>query len=155
MVKCLTVGMIFFFPAKFHTNLLTVFRQMVVSSEKITCSQFIVLFYLEPIFPVHFGTRNRFDKGRLYLAPASCNHHCIVVLSLIIAPVFLNLFSMSRTVMNVCFSTIETVCSSCLDVVPRPQPDRIESLQSFNCFHYCQDTSNYFCYSHMTKLWTH
>ena len=128
---------------------------MVVPSENVTCSQFVVLFYLEPIFPLHFGKRIDFDKSRLYLAPGSCIHRCIVVLSLTIAPVFLNLFSMSRVVTNVCCLAIETICSSCSGVVLRTRSDRIESLQSFDCFYRSQVTFNCFCYSHMTKLWIH
>ena len=134
-----------FFPDKFHTNRFTVFRRMVVSSEKITCSKFVALSYLEPVFSIHFGKLNGFDTGRLYLSATSFKCRCIVVL----------LSTVPRAVTNVCCSTRETICSSCLGIVACARSDRIKSLESFDCFHYCHVTLNCFCYSHMTKLWTY
>ena len=43
LVESLTVRTIVFFPVNFHTNPFTVFRRMIASSEKITCSQFVAL----------------------------------------------------------------------------------------------------------------
>ena len=85
---------------------------------------------------MHLGKRNGFDKGRLHLAAALFKRRCIVVLSLSVTSVFLNLFTISRSVTNVCCSARETICSSCLGVVVRRRPDRIESFQSFDCFHH-------------------
>ena len=107
-----------------NANCFAVFRRMIVSSKKVICFQFVVLFYLESIFSMHFGKNNGFDKGRLYLAAAS----------VLLLTVFFNLFVMSRVVTNVCCSARETICSFCLGVVARS--DRIESFQSFDCFHH-------------------
>ena len=101
---------------------------------------------------MHFSKRNGFDTGALYLAAASFKLRCIVVLSLPVAPVFLNLFAMPRAVTNVCCSARETICSSCLGLVPRTRPARIESFKSFDGFYRCHVTFNCFCYSRMTKL---
>ena len=84
---------------------------------------------------MHFGKRNDFDKGQLYLAAASFKHRCIVILSLTVPLVFLNLFTMFRAVTNVRCSTRETIYSFCLAVVARARSDRIQSFQSFDCFH--------------------
>ena len=137
----------------FHTNRFTVFRRMVVSSEKITCFQFVVLFYLESSFPTHFCKHNGFDKSRLYLTAAFFKRRCIVVLSLTVASAFLYLFAMSRAVTNVYCSTSETICSSCLWVVAHAGSDRIKSLQPFDYFH---RLSQYFTVvtSHLTAFAT-
>ena len=122
------------FPGKFPTNPLTVFRRIVVSSEKITCSQCVALFYFEPVFSLHFDKRNSLDKGRLCLTADSFKHHCIV-LSLAVTHVFLNWFAMSRSVTNVCCSAREKQFTHpLLGVVPHGQPDRIESIKSSDCY---------------------
>ena len=121
LVECLTIRRIFFFPVKFHTNPFTVFRRMFVSSEKIICSQFVALLswaHFKRFFrctSISYG----FDKSRLYLSSASFKRRCII-LSLTVVSVFVNLFSMSRTVTNVCCSARETICSSYLWFVSRP-----------------------------------
>ena len=70
-----------FFPSNFHTNSFTVFRRMIVSSEKIICSQFVALFYLESIFSIDLGKYNGFDKGRLLIRSLvdcrSCLHQLV------------------------------------------------------------------------------
>ena len=127
-----------FFPDKFHTNRFTVFRQMVVSSEKIICSQFLALFYLELILNDFFQCTLISAMALImidytYMSAALFKHRCIVVLSLTVALVFLDLFARSQAVTNVYCSARETICSPCLRLVARARPDRIESLQSFDC----------------------
>ena len=84
---------------------------------------------------MHFGKRNGFDKGRLYLAAVLLKRRRIVALSFTVAPVLVNLFAMSRAVMNVCCSARETIYSSCLGIAARARPDRIKSLKSIDYFH--------------------
>ena len=126
------------FSAKFHTNPFTVFRRMVVLSEKIICFQLVALFYLESIFAMHFGKRNGLDKGRLL--------HSSAVLSLTVAPFFVNLFAMSRAVTNVCCSAKETICSSCLRVLHPIELNRFNLLNiRANISPLCHFTFNCLC----------
>ena len=102
---------------------------------------------------MHFDKCNGFDKSRLYLVAPSFKRRCIIALPLTVGSVFLNLFAMFQAVTNVCCSMRETICSSCLGVVPCAQSDRIESLQSFDHFY---RLSQYFTVvtSHLTAFAT-
>lgn len=69
LIGCLTVQTTFFFPGKFQTNPLTEFKRMVVSTEKIICSQLVALWSW-----AHFNRFFRwpsvstgFHKGWLYI----------------------------------------------------------------------------------------
>ena len=95
---------------------------------------------------MHFAKRSGFAKGRLYLAAASFKRPCIIVLSLTVVPAIFNLFAMSRAVTNVCCSERETIYSSCLEVVARARPNRIESVKSSDCFHRLSHISPLSCH---------
>ena len=148
-----TVRNTFFFPRKFQAGLLVWFRYNVVSSEKMTWSQSIVICssaYFRRLFWWSLF-REGLDIG-LNFAPASFNRR-LTVLWLILTPFLFKRFSISRLVTDICWLAIERICWSCFGVVSRGRPERVDFVKSLDAFHRSIQYFTVF-FSHLTAFAT-
>ena len=157
LIGCLTVQTTFFFPGKFQTNPLTEFKRMVVSTEKIICSQLVALWSW-----AHFNRFFRwpsvstgFHKGWLYILLLLRSSVVVLfsrwswLLSYLFDSWCLGLWRM--------FVVRRAKKFDCCTWSIRPiwNAQIFWLLPSFQPIFYCRHTTvNCFCHSRMTKLWT-